>query len=175
MTTQRALVWFKRDLRVHDHAPLAAALAHADALALFIVEPEWLQSPECDGSHVDFALACLTELRGALAARGLPLLVRVGSAVPVLTQLHAELAFTHLLSHEETGPGWSYARDLRVASWCKGNRILWQEFTQTGVVRRLRSRTGWAQRWQARMDAPLQLLNGRFTPAVPLDQPISGS
>ena len=71
MTTQRALVWFKRDLRVHDHAPLAAALAHADALALFIVEPEWLQSPECDGSQVDFALACLTELRGALAARGL--------------------------------------------------------------------------------------------------------
>ena len=171
MTTQRALVWFKRDLRVHDHAPLAAALAHADALALFIVEPEWLQSPECDGSHVDFALACLTELRGALAARGLPLLVRVGSAVPVLAQLHAELAFTHLLSHEETGPGWSYARDLQLASWCKGKRILWQEFTQTGVVRRLRSRTGWAQRWQARMDAPLQLLNGKFTPAVPLDQP----
>jgi deoxyribodipyrimidine photo-lyase len=62
-------------------------------------------------------------------------------------------------------------RDLLLASWCKVARILWQEFPQTGVVRRLRSRTGWAQRWQARMDAPLQLLSGRFTPAVPLDQP----
>lgn len=84
MINRRALVWFKRDLRVHDHAPLVAALAHTDALALFIIEPEWLQSPECDPSHVDFALGCLTELRAALAVRGLLLLVRVGSAVPVL-------------------------------------------------------------------------------------------
>ena len=48
----RALVWSKRDLRVHDHAPLVAALTHTDALALFVIEPEWLQSPECDSSHV---------------------------------------------------------------------------------------------------------------------------
>ena len=167
----RALVWLKRDLRVHDHAPLVAALAHSDALSLFIVEPEWLQSPECDASHVDFALACLAELRAALALRGLPLLVRVGSAVDVLAQLHSELAFTHLLSHEETGPGWSYVRDVQVVAWCKSAHIPWQEFTQTGVVRRLRSRSAWAQRWQARMDAPLQLLNGDFTAAVTLDQP----
>ncbi len=165
----RALIWFKRDLRVHDHAPLVAALAHTDALALFVIEPAWLQSPECDASHVDFALACLAELRDALAARGLPLLVRTGPAADVLVQLHNEVAFTHLLSHEETGPGWSYVRDLQVAAWCKSAHIPWQEFTQTGVVRRLRSRSGWAQRWQARMDAPLHLLNGRFTAAVPLD------
>ena len=44
----RALIWFKRDLRVHDHAPLVAALAHTDALALIVIEPAWLQSPECD-------------------------------------------------------------------------------------------------------------------------------
>ena len=167
----RALVWFKRDLRVHDHASLVAALAHTDALGLFVIEPEWLQSPECDASHVDFALACLAELRSALVARGLPLLVRVGSAVDVLSQLHKELAFTHLLSHEETGPGWSYVRDIQVGAWCKAVHIPWREFTQTGVVRRLRSRSGWAQRWQARMDAPLQLLNGKFTAAATLDQP----
>lgn len=169
MTAQRALVWFKRDLRLHDHAPLVAAKAHTDALALFVLEPEWLQSPECDASHVDFALACLAELRSALAERGLPLLVRVGSAVDVMAQLHSEVAFTHLLSHEETGPGWSYTRDLKIAAWCRSLQIPWQEFTQTGVVRRLRSRSGWAQRWQARMDAPLQLLEGGFTAAVPLD------
>ncbi|WP_241464104.1 cryptochrome/deoxyribodipyrimidine photo-lyase family protein [Rhodoferax saidenbachensis] len=171
MITRRALVWFKRDLRVHDHAPLVAALAHTDALALFIIEPEWLHSPECDASHVDFALQCLAELRIALAQRGMPLLVRVGSAVPVLAQLHSEVVFTQLLSHEETGTGWSYQRDLQVAAWCKSADIPWQEFTQTGVVRRLRSRSGWAQRWQARMDAPLQLLDGGFSPAVALEQP----
>ena len=170
MSKQRALVWFKRDLRVHDHAALAAAQQHDDALALFIIEPEWLRSDECDASHVDFALQCLAELRGALAARGLPLLVRVGSAVPVLAQLHQELAYTHLLSHEETGSGWSYVRDVQVASWCQAKHVIWQEFTQTGVVRRLRSRSGWARRWQARMDAPLQVLQTGFTAATTLAQ-----
>jgi deoxyribodipyrimidine photo-lyase len=171
MSEQCALVWFKRDLRVHDHAALVAAQSHPRALAVFAIEPEWLQSPECDSSHVDFALACIAELRAALAQRGMPLLVRVGSYVAVLSELHAELGFTHLLSHEETGPGWSYTRDLQVAAWCRAQTVVWQEFTQTGVVRRLRDRAGWARRWQARMDAPLHLLNGGFTPAVTLNQP----
>ncbi|TAH13548.1 MAG: deoxyribodipyrimidine photo-lyase [Curvibacter sp.] len=171
MSGTRALVWFKRDLRVHDHAPLLAACAHTQALALFVLETEWLQSPECDASHVDFALTCLGELRAALARRGMPLLVRHGSVEAVLTQLHATTSFTHVLSHEETGPGWSYLRDQQIARWCLAHGVNWQEFTQTGVVRRLRNRTGWAQRWQARMDAPLHLLEGRFCPAVSLDQP----
>ena len=171
MLQQRALVWFKRDSRVHDHAPLVAAQAHVDALALFVIEPEWLQSPDCDASHVDFALGCLNELRAALALRGLPLLVRVGSALPVLSQLHAEFGFAQLLSHEETGSGWSYTRDVQVGAWCKSHQVAWQEFTQTGVVRRLRSRSGWAGRWQARMNAPLQLLDGGFNAAAPIDQP----
>jgi deoxyribodipyrimidine photo-lyase len=167
----RALVWFKRDLRVHDHAPLVAARAYTDALAIFIIEPEWLASPDCDASHMDFALACLTELRAALAARGLPLLVRVGTAIAVLAQLRREVAFTDLLSHEETGAGWSYTRDRQVAAWCASVGVQWKQFNQTGVIRGLRNRTGWARRWQARMDEPLHVLDGGFTAALPLDQP----
>jgi deoxyribodipyrimidine photo-lyase len=171
MSVSRALIWFKRDLRVHDHAPLAAALGHTDSLGLFVIEPEWLKSPECDASHVDFALGCLSELRAALALRGLPLLVRVGAAVPVLAQLHSELGFSHVLSHEETGSGWTYSRDLKVAAWCRCAGVTWQEFTQTGVLRRMQSRSGWAARWQARMDMQLNLLEGRFIPAISLNQP----
>jgi len=171
LTSQRALVWFKRDLRVHDHAPLVAASVYADALAIFIIEPDWLNSPDCDASHVDFALTCLAELRLALAERGLPLLVRVGPSVQVLGQLHSEIAFTHLLSHEETGAAWSYARDRQVALWCASTNVTWKQFTQNGVIRGLRSRAGWAKHWQTRMDAPLHLLNARFTAAVTLNQP----
>lgn len=171
MKATRSLVWFKRDLRVHDHAPLGAALFHADAFALFIIEPEWLQSPECDSSHVDFALGCLKELRANLAERNMPLLVRVGSAVEVLSELLSAVPFTHLLSHEETGPDWSYTRDKAVANWCASRQIVWQEFTQTGVVRRLGNRQGWAGRWQVRMSAPLCTLDKAFTAAVTLNQP----
>jgi deoxyribodipyrimidine photo-lyase len=148
--TDTALVWLKRDLRLADHAPLSAAQGFNRALAVFIIEPEWLGSPECDASHVAFALACVEDLR----QQGLPVLVRQGAALAVLQALHTEHGVTHLLSHEETGPGWTWERDKAVAAWCHAQGVRWAEFAQTGVVRRLRSRNGWAGRWQARMDAP---------------------
>jgi deoxyribodipyrimidine photo-lyase len=149
-----ALVWFKRDLRVRDHAPLAAAEHVEAAAALVVVEPDWLDSPECDPRHVAFFLSHIETLQADLAQRGLPLLLRVGEMTQVLQDLRREFVFSHLFSHEETGPGWSYARDLKVADWCRHQGVLWNEFPQTGVVRRLRSRNGWAARWAQRMNAP---------------------
>jgi deoxyribodipyrimidine photo-lyase len=146
-----AIVWLKRDLRVADHAPLHAARAFERAVALYVIEPEWLSSAEFDGQHLDFVLATLAGLRRA----GLPLRVRLGRVVDVLQAQRRELGFSHLLSHEETGPGWTYARDIEVAAWCRANGVAWTEHPQTGVVRRLKSRNGWAGRWAARMDAPV--------------------
>jgi deoxyribodipyrimidine photo-lyase len=150
----RALVWFKRDLRSADHAPLAEAALCEQSLALFVIEPAWLASPECHPRHVAMLLKCLQPLREDLADRGLPLLVRVGDAVQVLAGLQREFAFTQLFSHEETGPGWTYDRDKAVARWCRAQGVAWTEWPQTGVVRRLKDRRGWAGRWQQRMDAP---------------------
>lgn len=149
-----ALVWFKRDLRVRDHAALAEALHFDNALGLVVIEPQWLDSPECDPRHVGFLLDCVAALQRDLAQRGLPLQVRIGAMPQVLQSLRHEFAFTHLFSHEETGPGWSYTRDLVVADWCRSQGVNWTELPQTGVVRRLRSRTGWACRWAQRMNAP---------------------
>ena len=165
-----ALVWFKRDLRVCDHVPLATAQGFDRAAGLYIIEPAWLHSAECDASHVAFALECMAELRQTLAARGLPLVVRVGEARAVLDELRANFAFTHLLIHGETGPGWSHARDRAVAAWCRQRNVDWQQYPQTGVVRALRSRDGWARRWQTRMATPLAELRGAFrgAPSLPL-------
>ncbi len=160
--TACAVVWFKRDLRWRDHAPLVAAQQFEGALALYVIEPEWLHSAECDARHVSFALAAVAELRAHLAARGLPLLVRIGSVPQVLQTLRQELHFSHLFSHEETGTGWSYGRDIAVAKWCAAQGVAWQEFAQTGVVRRLRSRSGWAAAWLQRMNAPETELHGGF-------------
>jgi deoxyribodipyrimidine photo-lyase len=148
MTT---LIWLKRDLRLLDHAPLAAAAALGPALALYVLEPAWLQSPECDAQHVARVLSALADVRRRLGERGLSLVVQVSGVVEVLHRLHVRHGLKNLLSHEETGPGWSYERDLAVAAWCKNNGVVWQEFTQTGVVRRLKSRNGWAAVWQRRM------------------------
>jgi len=151
--TQRALVWFKRDLRLRDHAPLAQAAQADEALALFVLEPAWLLSPEFDVRHLGHLQRCLVDLHQDLAERGLRLLVRVGEATEVLAALHRAWAFTDLLSHEETGPFWSYERDRAVARWCRGHSVQWTQHVQTGVVRALRQRGGWASRWEARMAA----------------------
>lgn len=121
-----------------------------------VIEPQWLDSPECDPRHVGFQLDCVAALQHGLAARGLPLIVRTGAMPQVLQSLWREFPFTHLFSHAETGPGWSYERDLAVAEWCRSQGVNWTELPQTGVVRRLRSRSGWAQRWAQRMRAPPQ-------------------
>ncbi len=157
-----ALVWFKRDLRVRDHAPLAAAQHFQHALALVVIEPAWLASPECSPQHVAWMLQCVQALRTELAARGLPLLVLQGDVPDVLQRLQQQVGITHIFSHEETGPGWSYSRDIAVAKWCKNSGVLWREWPQTGVVRRLRTRQGWAGRWLHRMNAPEAALAGIF-------------
>ena len=154
MMATAALVWFKRDLRVRDHAPLAQAMLCDRAAGLVVIEPQWLASPECDPRHVGFLLDCVAELQRSLAERQFPLLVRVGSMPQVLHALQRDFAFTHLFSHEETGPAWTWTRDLAVAQWCQSQGVDWTELPQTGVVRRLRSRAGWAGRWAQRMNAP---------------------
>ena len=169
MASPTALVWFKRDLRVRDHAPLAEAMHFDKAIGLVVIEPQWLESPECDPRHVGFLLACVAELQRDLAACGLPLLVRTGAMPQVLQSLRREFPFTHLFSHEETGTGWSYTRDLAVAEWCRSQGVSWTELPQTGVVRRLRSRTGWAGRWAQRMNAPESTAAHSFRGATGLE------
>lgn len=80
MTGTAALVWFKRDLRLRDHAPLAEAMHFESALGLVVIEPQWLASPKCDPRHVGFLIDCVAQLQRDLAARGLPLLVRTGAS-----------------------------------------------------------------------------------------------
>ncbi len=149
------VVWFKRDLRVLDHAPLAEASRRGPVLPLYIVEPSLLAGDDYDPCHWTFTSASLQELRVDLAALGQPLVVRVGEALPVLERIHAEHRIARLWSHEETGNALTYRRDLAVGRWIRACGIEWNETPNGGVVRRLPSRDGWARRWESRMAAPI--------------------
>ena len=145
------VVWLKRDLRLADHAPLAEACARGDVLVLYVVEPELVAQAETDSSHVKFAAESLGELREGIRARGGELVICHGKLPDVFEEIHRQRPIRALFSHEETGNGLTYARDKRVAAWCAAHAIPWTEFPQTGVVRRLRNRDGWAAAWKARM------------------------
>jgi deoxyribodipyrimidine photo-lyase len=141
------LVWFKRDLRVTDHAPLAAAAAAGPVLPLFVVEPDYWRLPDAAGRHWAFQRESLIELRAALAALGQPLVVRTGPILEILEELRRQLAPGAMWSHQETGNGWTFARDRAVARWARAHGIPWHELPQSGVIRGLRDRAGWARRW----------------------------
>lgn len=149
------VVWFKRDLRIHDHRALTYAARQGDVLPLYVVEPDLWQQPDSAPRHWDFIAECLAELRADLAHLGQPLVVRVGEITSALDQLTNTQPITALWSHEETGNGWTYARDRRTAAWCKARGIPWHELQNHGVIRRMAARDGWADRWDRLMAEPL--------------------
>lgn len=153
----RPVVWFKRDLRLADHAPLAfldnCRNSVGGVLYLYIVESSLWQQPDAARQHYLFLLECLRDLGQALRMRGAQLTVAVGEATEVLSALNATHRFTHLLSHEETGNDATYRRDLRVASCCREAGVQWKEWPQHGVVRALANRAQWDAHWHAHMRA----------------------
>ncbi|NBO65929.1 MAG: deoxyribodipyrimidine photolyase [Acidobacteria bacterium] len=154
MTGPLQVVWFKRDLRTFDHRPLALAARAGPVLPLYIVEPGLWAQPDASARQWNFAAECLRDLDKALTALGQPLCVMAGEAVQVLSRLHDRHGIAALWSHEETGNGWTYDRDRAVVAWARGQGIAWQEPRQFGVIRRLKSRDGWARAWDQDMAQP---------------------
>ena len=116
------VVWFKRDLRVEDHAPLARLAAAGPVLPLYIAEPDYWALPDTSGRQWETVREALAGLRADLAALGQPLVVRRGAAVALLARLHARHGIAHLWSHQDTGNLWTFARDRRVAAFCRDTR-----------------------------------------------------
>lgn len=144
-----SVVWFKRDLRVTDHAALTAAAARGPVMCLYVVEPSLWGAGDAARQHYHFTLEGLRDVYRALREHGGRLHVVTGEMTGVLTRLHAAAPFDAIYTHEETGNDLSFRRDLEVARWCGAHAVQWREFPQFGVVRRLQSRDQWQARWEA--------------------------
>ena len=124
MTQTSSIVWFKRDLRINDHAPLlTASFEAAPIIPLYIVEPEYWKQPDASRRHWHFIHDCLCDLNSSLAALGQHLIIRVGDACEVIKNLHLEHQIGDLYAHEETGNLWTYRRDIAVKNICMKNSI----------------------------------------------------
>ncbi len=149
------VVWFKRDLRVHDHAALVAACAaNGPVLPVYVFEPELWALPEHSARQFGFLIECLSELDAALWSRGARLHLAVGEACDVFTRLHVRHGLAAIHAHEETGLQWTFDRDIAVRAWARRAGVPFREYSQHGVIRGLRARDGWARRWNDRMSGP---------------------
>jgi deoxyribodipyrimidine photo-lyase len=148
------LVWFKKDLRVSDHEPLLRAAEKGAVLCVYVVEPEIISSEEFDSSHQVFINDCLEELHKRLVKLGNGLIILHDNLPQAFETLSNDVIFEKIWCHEETGNWVTYQRDLRVQKWCRSRNIDYEEIPQTGVIRRLRTRDGWSQKWHERMGKP---------------------
>ncbi|MDP5059117.1 MAG: deoxyribodipyrimidine photo-lyase [Pseudomonadales bacterium] len=150
------IVWFKRDLRINDHAPLlAASKTGAAVLPLYIIEPDYWAQPFASKRHWSFIHDCLVDLNTALSGLGQPLMIKVGDAREVLGALQLDYVISAIHAFEETGNRWTYDRDIAVRDLCSANNIPLHEYPSNGVVRKLRSRDDWSKIRNARMVAKI--------------------
>ena len=114
---ERALVWFRRDLRDHDHAALAAALQDARAVyCAFVFDRAILDAlAERADRRVEFIMAALVELHDALVARGGGLIVRHGFATEKIPALARELGVDAVFVNRDYEPD-AKRRDAQVAA-----------------------------------------------------------
>lgn len=146
------IVWFKRDLRIHDHAPLyEASLQDTPVLPLYVVETDYWNQPFASRRHWHFVHDCLIELRNDCQKLGQSLIVRMGDTQKIFEDLNKEFRIEGIYAHEETGNNWTYVRDKKIIRWTKLRGIQLHEFPSNGVVRRLKSRDEWSKIRNLRM------------------------
>ena len=120
-------VWFKRDLRIHDHSPLTNAAKSGYVLPVYIVEPEVVHAADFDALHWQFIRESLLDLQRSLSDLGASLQVLQGSAVEVFESLHDRYGFSSLWAHEETGNAITYRRDQAIKKWVASRNISFVE------------------------------------------------
>ena len=146
------IVWFKRDLRFTDHEPLCRALEEdIPVLLVYFFEPSMISFPDSDVRHWRFVHESLVEMQGRLEDRNGILYLFHSEVIPVFQALSEQFSIHQIFSHEEIGNDLSYRRDKEVAAFCKREKIAWKETPTGGVIRRLKSRKTWQQRWEETM------------------------
>ena len=112
-----ALVWFRRDLRAHDHAALHAALkAHGRVHCAFVFDTEILDAlPTRTDRRVEFIWESVRELADTLAGLGGALHVLHGKAREEIPRLAARLRVHAVYANHDYEPQ-AIARDAAVVA-----------------------------------------------------------
>lgn len=109
-----ALLWLRRDLRLHDHPALRAALdTDEQVVPVFCFDNRLIHGRHSSSPRTQFLLQCLEDLDGSMRRRGGGLVTRHGHPERVLPDLARELNANHVFWTADVGP-FARARDERV-------------------------------------------------------------
>ena len=101
------LIWYRTDLRLHDHAPLhQAQQANAAIIPVYCFDPcQFGQTrfgfPKTGAFRAQFLLDSVADLRRSLQSLGSDLMVRQGAPETIIPQLAKQLGATAVYYHAE--------------------------------------------------------------------------
>lgn len=107
MASKRILIWYRNDLRLHDHEPLVYALKQrADIIPVYCFDPRQFGEtsfgfPKTGAFRGQFLLESVADLRRSLQSLGSDLIIRLGEPETVIPQLVADLNIFAVLFHGE--------------------------------------------------------------------------
>ena len=112
---RNSLVWFRRDLRLDDHAALHhALLSRRRVVGVFVFDTDLLDGLPADDRRVQFIYDSVRELDERLRTSGGYLIVRRGRAAQEIAALAAELDVESVYANHDYEPQ-AIARDRAVA------------------------------------------------------------
>ena len=110
-----AIVWFRRDLRLHDHPALHAALAAADVVVpAFVLDEQLLAGRWASANRAWFMRESLAALARELADRGAPMRILRGRPAESLPALAVSLGAAGVYATRDATP-YGRRRDRAVA------------------------------------------------------------
>ena len=141
MKPEANIVWLKRDLRLRDHAALAAAeAANEDYLLVYIFEPSMLSYEDSSLRHQRFVFHSLMAMNKELKRNGREILIFHTEATAAFEFLHQNFEIGQVFSHSETGTEKTWQRDKEIAAYLLDKKIDWKEFQSNGILRGIENR-----------------------------------
>ena len=149
------VVWFKRDLRLHDHQAIENALnSKLPCIFLYVFEPSIMSDVHYSQRHWDFVKQSLADINKTLESHKTKVLIITAEIGEILQFLHENLHIKNIFSHQETGIKITFDRDKTVTKFCQKNQIVWHEYITNGVKRGIKNRKTWRDDWCEFMDLP---------------------
>lgn len=150
------VVWLKRDLRLHDHQAVHAALGSGRrVLLLFCWEDFYESDAHYSSRHRRFIRQSIRELDRMLEPHSSRVAQWEGPIEAALERLRLEGKLEAVHSHQETGLDITFRRDRSLQAYLRGHGIPWHEYVHNGVLRGLKNRKGWKEHWVEFMSASL--------------------
>ena len=150
------IVWFKRDLRIEDHSPLAeASKCGRPVLLIYIFDEVVMNDPHYSPRHFSFIAQSLQDVNLELEKYNAKIHTYYGKTFEIFEKIHQLIGINTVYSFQETGLKVTYDIDKSLKHLFEIKNIFWKEYQQNGVIRGLKNRKMWAKNWYAYMEAPL--------------------